>query len=51
MTTAASQAALERLSFQLSLLQSDLERCARFTSVGAAIIAELAAMAGGARCR
>ena len=32
-------------------LRGDLERCARFTSVGAVIIAELAAMAGGAGCR
>jgi hypothetical protein len=42
MATAASQVALESLSFQFSLLRSDLERCARFRDEGAAIIAELA---------
>jgi hypothetical protein len=45
LATAARQATLERLEWQLSLLRSDLERCARFTDQGAAIIAELAAMA------
>jgi hypothetical protein len=43
---AASEMALERLECQLSILRRDLERCARFTVEGAAIIAELAA-----RCR
>jgi hypothetical protein len=50
MATSASQAALERLSFQLSLLRSDLERCARFADEGAATIAELAAMLSGTGC-
>ncbi|MGO9233641.1 MAG: hypothetical protein ACLP4V_05950 [Methylocella sp.] len=48
---AAREAVLDRLDWQLSLLRSDLERCARFTDQGAAIIAELAAMASGAGCR
>jgi hypothetical protein len=51
LATAASQAALERLEWQLSLLRSELERCARLTDEGAAIITELAAMASGAGCR
>jgi len=44
-------AALDRLDWQLALLRSDLERCARFNDEGAAIIAELAATLGGAGCR
>jgi len=38
MATSASQAAIERLEWQLSLLRSDLGRCARFADdEGAAI--------------
>ena len=45
------EAVFDRLDWQLARLRRELETAARFTSVGAAIIAELAAMAGGARCR
>jgi hypothetical protein len=44
----AREAVFERLDWQLARLRRDLETAARFTDVGAAIIAELAAMAGGA---
>jgi hypothetical protein len=47
LATAASQEALERLEWQLSLLRSNLG-CARLADEGAAVIAELAAMASGA---
>jgi len=45
---AAHAAALDRLDWQLARLRRELETAARFTDEGAAIIAELAAMAGGA---
>jgi len=45
---AAHAAALDRLDWQLARLRRELETAARFTDEGAAIIAELAAMASGA---
>ncbi len=47
----ANQAALERLEWQITRLRTDLETAARFAGEGAAILAELAAMAVGAGCR
>jgi hypothetical protein len=45
------EAVFDRLDWRMARLRSDLERCAQFTDEGAAIIAELAAMASGAGCR
>jgi len=39
------QAALDRLEWQITQLRADLEKAARFAYEGAAILAELAAMA------
>jgi hypothetical protein len=47
--TAARQAALDRLDWQLAQLRCELETAARFTDQGAAIIAELAAESASAR--
>ncbi len=45
------EAVFGRLDWQLARLRRELETAARFTDEGAAIIAELAAMASGAGCR
>ena len=45
------EAVFHRLDWQLAQLRGDLETAARFVDEGAAIIAELAAMASGAGCR
>jgi len=45
------KAVFDRLDWQLARLRRELETAARFTDEGAAIIAELAAMASGAGCR
>ena len=45
------EAVFDRLDWQMAQLRGDLERCARFTDEGVAIIAELAAIASGAGCR
>ncbi len=47
----AREAVVDRLDWQLAQLRGDLETAARFADEGAAIIAELAAMASGAGCR
>jgi hypothetical protein len=39
------QAALDRLEWQITQLRADLEKAARFADEGAAILAELAAVA------
>jgi hypothetical protein len=44
----AREAMFDRLDCQLARLRRELETAARFRDEGAAIIAELAAMAGGA---
>ena len=43
----ARQSALDRLEWQMTRLRADLEIAARFADEGAAILAELAAMASG----
>jgi hypothetical protein len=43
----AREAVFDRLDWQLARLRRELETAARFTSFGAVIIAELAAMASG----
>ena len=48
LVAAAREAVFDRLDWQLARLRRELETAARFTDEGAAIIAELAAMAGGA---
>jgi 4-alpha-glucanotransferase len=45
------EAVFDRLDWQLARLRRELETAARFADEGAAIIAELAAMASGAGCR
>ena len=45
------KAVFDRLDWQMARLRGDLETAARFVDEGAAIIAELAAMASGAGCR
>jgi hypothetical protein len=44
----AREAVFDRLDWQLARLRRELETAARFADEGAAIIAELAAMTGGA---
>jgi hypothetical protein len=47
----AREAVFDRLDWQLARLRRELETAARFSDEGAAIIAELPAMASGAGCR
>ena len=47
----AQEAVFDRLDWQLARLRRELETAARFSDEGAAIIAELPAMASGAGCR
>jgi hypothetical protein len=45
------EAVFDRLNWQMARLRRELETAARFVDEGAAIIAELPAMASGAGCR
>jgi len=45
------EAVFHRLDWQMAQLRRELVTAARFTDQGAAILAELAAMASGAGCR
>ena len=47
LVAAAREAVFDRLDWQLARLRRELETAARFADEGAAIVAELAAMASG----